>query len=81
MGAIINPLSTEAADGGEKDQPLTITSIYLQQLYILSDLIGGGSQVGVVGWGIAISDSLIGRCLELSGVRTVNPSGNTSWLT
>lgn len=42
---------------------------------------GGVHSWGVVGWGIAISDSLIGRCLELSGVRTVNPSGNTSWLT
>lgn len=54
MGAIINPLSTEAADGGGKDQPFTITSIYLQQLHILSDLVGGMVGFTVGGWWVGV---------------------------
>ena len=82
MGAIINPLNTEAIIGGvKKDLPHTI---YLPTiLYSVTPLAGKKIAWGLCGRGEqnAIGDSLIGKCLELSGARTVNPSGNTPWLT
>lgn len=75
MGAIINPLSTEAAVWVEKKRSASHYTICLPLATRYSFRpLGRGEWIAVV-------DSLIGRCLELSEVRTVNPIGNTLRLT